>query len=53
MIKVCLGFKKIIYIFFSDSAYKKYLTATYSYDYGNGGGSDYEKFQQHIQQLLL
>ena len=32
-----------IYIFFSDSAYRKYLTATYSYDYGNGGGSDYDQ----------
>ena len=37
-------FLKIIYIyFFSDSAYRKYLTATYSYDYGNGGGSDYDQ----------
>ena len=37
-----LGFFLII-LFFSDSAYKKYLTATYSYDYGNGGGTDYDQ----------
>ena len=44
MIKVCWGFfKKIIYIFFSDSAYRKYLTVTCSYDYVNGGGSDYDQ----------
>ena len=32
-----------IYIYISDSAYRKYLTATYSYDYGNEGGSDYDQ----------
>ena len=32
------------YLFlFSDSAYRKYLTATYSYDYENGGGMDYDQ----------
>ena len=36
-------FNYIYIIFFSDSAYRKYLTATYSYDYGNGGGSDYDQ----------
>ena len=29
--------------FLSDSAYRKYLTATYSSDYGNGGGTDYDQ----------
>ena len=33
----------LIILFFSDSAYRKYLTATYSYDYGNGGGTDYDQ----------
>ena len=32
-----------IWVFFSDSAYRKYLTATYSYDYENGGGMDYDQ----------
>ena len=45
MIKVCWGFfkLKIIIFYFSDSVYRKYLTATYSYDYGNGGGPDYDQ----------
>ena len=29
--------------FFSNSAYRKYLTATYSYDYKKGGEMDYDK----------
>ena len=33
----------IYFVFFSDSAYRKYLAATYSYDCGNGGGSDYDQ----------
>ena len=34
---------KINCFFFSDSAYRKYLTATYSHDYENGGGMDYDQ----------
>ena len=33
----------LIILFFSDSAYRKYLTATYIYDYGNGDGTDYDQ----------
>ena len=44
MIEVCWFFFKIMYIYiYIDSAYRKYLTATYCHDYGNGGGSDYDQ----------
>ena len=36
-------FFKYLFVFFSDSAYRKYLTATFSYDYENGGEMDYDQ----------
>ena len=36
-------FSIILFFCFSGSAYRKYLTATYNYDYGNGGGTDYDQ----------
>ena len=38
-----LGFFLNYSFFSSDSTYRKYLTATYSYDYGNGSGTDYDQ----------
>ena len=32
-----------ICFYFSDSAYRKYLTAKYNYDYENGDGMDYDQ----------